>query len=222
MDYCYEEYSRAITGSGGAPALIPVAQNRDSLKSLFSRLDGLLLSGGPDVNPRHYSEAPGRGLGEVDDALDRMELAAARLASRMQLPVLAICRGIQVLTVALGGSLFQDIGEQVEAALNHLQKADKSTNTHRITISADSRLHEIVRSRRIWVNGKHHQAVQRPGAGLRVVALAEDGVVEAVEDPQHPFFIGVQWHPEGTWTADRYSRRLFAAFVAAASEARKT
>lgn len=217
MDYCYGEYSGAVTGSGGAPLLIPVAQNRDSLQSLMQRLDGILLSGGPDVNPRHYGEEPLPGLGEVDEELDRMELAAARLASRMRLPLLAICRGVQVLTVALGGSLFQDISKQVGTTLNHLQAADKSIPTHRIRISAGSRLHEIVKARRIWVNGRHHQSVKKPAAGMTAVAQAGDGVIEAVEDPQRPFVLGVQWHPEGTWATDRYSRRIFKAFVAAAA-----
>lgn len=216
MDYTYDEYSRAVTHCGGAPVLLPVALNQNTLATVLDRIDGLILSGGPDIHPRHYKEAPRAGLGEIDDGLDRMELAAAGMAYRMNKPILGICRGIQTLNVSLGGSLYQDIASQVEGAINHLQNAPKSVNTHIVNITPETRLAGIFKSKKIWVNGKHHQAVKVPATGLEVSATAEDGVVEAVEDPAKRFVVAVQWHPEGTWENDRFALKLFRAFVAAA------
>jgi putative glutamine amidotransferase len=216
MDYAYDEYSRAVSSHGGAPVLLPVAQNDETLATILQHIDGLILSGGPDIHPRHYGEPPIAQLGEIDDELDRMELAVARQAHRKDLPILAVCRGIQTLNVCLGGTLYQDILSQIDGAINHSQKADKSINTHRIKIASGSRLAGILNRKTLWVNSKHHQAVKVPARGLIVSAAAEDSVVEAVEDPSRKFVVGVQWHPEGTWKIDRNSGRLFSAFLNAA------
>jgi putative glutamine amidotransferase len=181
---------------------------------------GLILSGGPDVNPRRFGEEPLAGLGEVDEALDRMELMAVRLAIDKNLPVLGICRGIQVLNVALGGTLYQDIASQMPESLCHTPKADKAVNTHSVRIEPGNQLHKLVGQREIWVNGKHHQAVKDLASGLVATAHAKDGVVEAVELPGKRFVLGLQWHPEGTWREDLYSQKLFAAFVKAAKATR--
>ena len=218
MDYTFDEYSRAVLHSGGAPVLVPVAQDQITLGTLLKHLDGLILSGGPDINPRRYNEQPLKGLGEIDDELDRMELTIAREAHRLDLPLLAVCRGIQTLNVTLGGSLYQDIGLQVEGGINHNQKAAKSVNTHSVTILDGTRLAGILRKKKIWTNGKHHQAVKEPAKGLVISAVAADGVVEAVEDPSKRFVVGVQWHPEGTWKEDVNSKRLFKALVVAAGK----
>jgi putative glutamine amidotransferase len=216
MDYTFSDYSQAILHAGGAPVIVPAAQDQKSLGVILDAVKGLILSGGPDVNPRRFGEEPLAGLGEVDEALDRMELMAVRLAIDKNLPVLGICRGIQVLNVALGGTLYQDVASQVPEVLCHTPKADKAVNTHTVRIEAGSRLHRIIGKREIWVNGKHHQAIKDLAGGLVVTARAKDGVVEAVEHPRKRFAIGVQWHPEGTWRDDPSSQRLFAAFVQAA------
>lgn len=218
MDYTFNEYSQAIQHCGGAPVLIPVAQNRETLRTILDRLDGLLLSGRPDINPRHYGEEPLAGLGEIDEGLDLMELEIARFASQRDLPILAICRGIQVLNVSQGGTLYQDIPVQVKEGINHSQKADKGVNTHSISIETKTSLHRIFRKKEIWVNGKHHQAIKELAPGLIMSAKAKDGIVEAVEHPSKKFVLGVQWHPEGTWKEDPYSKKLFRAFVQAASQ----
>jgi putative glutamine amidotransferase len=216
MDYTYDEYSRAIHSCGGAPILIPVAQNRDSLGAILDRTDGLLLSGGPDINPKFYREEPILGLGEIDEALDRMELEATKMAFDRGIPIFAVCRGIQVLNVALGGTLYQDIGSQVQESINHTQKADKSINTHSIKIERKTVLYNLFRRKEIWVNGKHHQAIKDVAPSLNISAKANDGIIEAVEYPGKKFVLGVQWHPEGTWEVDPHSKRLFRAFVQAA------
>ena len=217
MDYTYEEYCEAVLSCGGAPVVIPVPQDADTFRTLFGRLDGLLLSGGPDINPRCYSEQPLAELGEIDDGLDRMELEAARLAFRKDLPILGICRGIQTLNVSQGGTLYQDIPTQVKDAIGHSQKADKSVLTHSIQIEDKTLLRNIFKRKEVWVNGKHHQAIRDLAPCFAVSARAQDGVIEAVEDRSKRFIIGVQWHPEGMWNHDIYSKRLFKAFVLAAS-----
>jgi len=220
MDYTFDEYSRAIQYSGGAPLLIPIAQNRDTLQTILDRLDGLLLSGGPDIHPRFYGEQPLPGLGEIDEDLDRMELEIAGVAFQRDLPILAICRGIQVLNVSRGGTLYQDIRSQVQESINHTQPADKGTNTHSISIEAKTFLHRIFKKKEIWVNGKHHQAIKDLAPGLIVSAKASDGIIEAVEHPEKKFVMGVQWHPEGTWRDDPFSKKLFRAFIQASLQNR--
>ena len=221
MDYTYEEYCQALRDCGGSPVIIPVPQNRETFRTIFDRVDGLLLSGGPDVNPKFYGEQPLGGLGEIDEGLDRMEIEAARMAFQKNLPILCICRGIQILNVSLGGTLYQDIQSQVKESISHTQKADKSILTHSIQIEGKSRLHGIFKRKEVWVNGKHHQAIKDLAPGLIISARAADGIIEAVEHPSKRFVMGVQWHPEGTWKNDLYSKRLFRAFVQAASSSGK-
>ena len=220
MEYTFADYSQAILDAGGAPVILPTAQDRRSLEAVLGAVKGLILSGGPDIHPRRYGEEPSAGLGEVDEALDRMELLAAGLAMERNLPLLGICRGIQVLNVALGGTLYQDIASQVPESICHTPKTDKAVNTHTVRLEAGSRLHRLFGRREIWVNGKHHQAVKDLAPGLTVAARARDGVVEAAEDPRRRFAVGVQWHPEGNWRDDPYSKKLFSAFVHAARSER--
>lgn len=216
MNYAFKEYCDSVLYFGAAPLLIPIEQNTGTLDSILQKLDGLLISGGPDLHPRYYKEEPQKDLGDIDEPADQMELAIAEKAVEKNIPVLAICRGIQVLNVAMDGSLYQDIPSQVEGSINHVQTAAKNVNTHEIVIEKNTRLHSIFRDDRIWVNGKHHQAIKRLATGLKTSARSLDGIIEAVEIPDKAFVLGVQWHPEGTWENDKHSRALFKAFVDAA------
>jgi putative glutamine amidotransferase len=216
MDYLLSDYSQAILQAGGAAVIVPVAQDRGSLATILDRVQGLVLSGGPDLHPRCYGEEPLGGLGEVDAALDEMELSIAQLALEKDLPLLGICRGIQVLNVALGGTLYQDIPSQVPAGICHTPHADKAVNTHTVQVEPGSMLNRILGEPEIWVNSQHHQALKAVARGLAVTARARDGIVEAVELPGRGFVAGVQWHPEGTWREDPFSQKLFGAFVNAA------
>jgi putative glutamine amidotransferase len=218
MDYTYDAYSRAILTCGGAPIIVPVAQDESSLACIVERLDGLVLTGGPDVHPRFYNEQPLSALGELDADLDVTELAITRKAIEADLPVLAICRGIQLLNVCFGGTLYQDISEQVEGSFNHIQKADKGTVTHTVRLEEGTLLHRLLGVETLWVNGRHHQALKDVAAALKVAAQSPDGIIESVEHPGRRFVLGVQWHPEGTWEKDPHSRRLFSAFVSAAQD----
>jgi putative glutamine amidotransferase len=218
MDYVFTEYSEAVLAAGGAPLIIPAAQNEESIQGLLSRVGGLILSGGPDVHPRFYGEQPIEGMGEIDEALDLMEIEVAKAAVAKDLPILAICRGIQVLNVSQGGSLYQDLRTQVPGSISHSQKADKAVLTHTVRVERETRLLTILGTDEIWVNSKHHQAIKAAAPGLAVSARATDGIIEAVEHPGRRFLLGVQWHPEGTWHHDACSRRLFEALIRAASD----
>lgn len=223
IDYTFEEYSKAIRHCGGSPVLIPIAQSRETLQTIVNRIAGLLLSGGPDIHPKFYGEPSLPELGEVDEDLDRMELEIAKMAFKEDLPILAICRGIQVLNVSRGGTLYQDIPTRVRNSINHLQTVDKTIPTHTVRIEGKTLLHGMMRTREIWVNGKHHQAIKNLAPDFVVSARANDGIIEAIEHPSSRFVIGVQWHPEGMWQNDIRSRKLFSAFVRATrNPSRKT
>jgi putative glutamine amidotransferase len=216
-------YTAALAACDAIPLAIPLDLPEPILRDIFERLDGLLLAGGVDVDPAHYGEARHPKLGEVDAARDATELALARWALAADLPILGICRGIQSLNVAAGGSLYQDIASQIPAALRHDYQVDKvgwEKLTQRVRLAEASHLGAIMgdgvlADGFVRTNSFHHQAVKTAGEGFIVVAAAEDGVIEAIEKPACRFAIGVQWHPEGMFRVDAPSRRLFETFVAA-------
>jgi len=180
-------------------------------------LDGLLLSGGGDMHPRYYGECPRAELRDVDCARDELELALTGAALAAGMPLLGICRGAQVLGVALGGGLIQDIPSERPGALVHRIEEESQTAWHWVGIAGDSRLSAIMGAGRVNVNSFHHQANGPLGEDARAVAWAEDGVVEAIDGAAHEFVLGVQWHPERMLDDDA-QRRLFEVFVAAARE----
>lgn len=197
-------YLRTLDAAGAIPVVLPPV-GTDHLAPLLDRLDGVCLSGGPDLDPAAYG-APERHaeLGPTEPSLDAFELSLVTLALRRGLPILAICRGSQALNVACGGTLHQHVD-------GHRQSAPATEATHPVEIAPRSRLHRVVRTRTLEVNSFHHQAVDQVGAGLRVVATAPDGTIEAIEGDG--FVVGVQWHAE-TMAAHL---PLFEALVTAAS-----
>jgi putative glutamine amidotransferase len=211
-----EDYIAAIVACGGAPVLIPVLEDAKALKAVLCTLHGLLLSGGPDVNPLLYGEEPLQALGQIDEELDRMEIRAIREAMDMDLPILGICRGIQVLNVALGGRLYQDIASQVRGAIKHRQEAAKRVKTHSVDIEPGTLLHKITGQEKLQVNSRHHQGVREPAPSLRACARASDGVVEGIEAADRRFVMGIQWHPDGLWSTDSAAKRILTAFIEAA------
>lgn len=209
-------YVHAIEQAGGLPVLIPPLTDEDALAAIYARLDGLLLSGGGDIDPAHYGQErlPACHAPEVER--DIAELALARRAVADQLPILGICRGQQLLNIALGGTLYQDITTALPAASQHdHHDRPRDERTHEIAIAPTSRLAHILGTTSHPVNSLHHQAIHQLGDGVRVVAQAEDGIIEAMELDGHPFALAVQFHPEELVASDEPSRRLFAAFVAA-------
>jgi putative glutamine amidotransferase len=210
-------YVDAVATAGGAPVLIPLSLNEGGLRAIYERLDGLLLAGGADVHPRHYGEAIHEKCGQIDEARDAVELTLTHWALDGGLPILAICRGIQVLNVAGGGSLYQDIASQSPDSLKHDYWPDYPRNllAHQVTVNGDSQLAAILGQSQVGVNSMHHQAVKDPAPRFKVVARATDGLIEAIEDQSHPFALGVQWHPEELME-DASMRRLFEEFVSVA------
>ena len=210
-------YFDALEGAGGTPLGISSSLAEPRLRELFELCDGLCLPGGPDVEPTLYGEETRADCAvEVDKDLDRAEILLARWALEADKPVLAICRGAQVLNVALGGTLWQDVGTQGATEHNHSQDGSRQELTHNIDVSRDSRLHAIAGAQRVDVNSMHHQALRDLGRDLVVTARAHDGLVEAVEHPGRRFVVGLQCHPEELYLERDWARRLFADFVAAA------
>jgi putative glutamine amidotransferase len=215
-------YLGAIAGAGGAPILVPLYLEENALQAIFERLDGLVLPGGVDVSPDVYGEAPHDKLGRVYEPLDRTELALTRWAVAVDCPVLAICRGIQVLNVALGGSLYQDIPSQLPDALEHDRFRSRGyppiDQAHDVNVEAGSRLAAALSATQVTTNSRHHQAIKVPASKLATVAYTSDGLIEGVEMPGARFIIGVQWHPENLVDKDPAMRCLFETFVEAARD----
>jgi putative glutamine amidotransferase len=211
-------YLKAIQGAGGLPVVIPPLPG-PAIEPLLEGLDGLCLSGGPDIHPSAYGREPHAELGPTWRDLDEAELAIARAADERGMPILAICRGAQALNVARGGTLFQHLPE-LGSPIEHRQRGIGPGPSHRIEIEAGSRLAEAVGSTSIEVNSFHHQAPAEIGRELRAVAHAPDGIIEGLEDPGPRWVIGVQWHAEAMAVADQpEDAALFRAFVEAAREA---
>lgn len=214
-------YFRSIEAAGGTPVVIPPRRKPDaSLISLIDRIDGLLLSGGADINPILMGEDPVPALHGINNERDAFELALTRLAYNRQVPMLGICRGIQVLAAALGGTVMQDIATAMphSTLVKHSQDADRGVATHFVTAEADSVVGRLLGTR-FAVNSFHHQAVGEPGPHFRVTACSADGVVEAIESTDMKSIIGVQWHPECFWPeGDSCMMPLFEHFVANATQ----
>lgn len=212
--YVNSTYLNAIQQAGGVPLPLPPQLSSRSWKRLAAGLDGLLLTGGGDIDPALFGEAPQPTLYDVAPIRDTFEANAARWALEHRLPLLCICRGVQVLNVALGGSLYQDVGTDPGTTLPHSQKEPRDQPTHKIRIAPGSRLAEVVGADEVEVNSMHHQALKSLGRGLAAVAWAPDQLVEGVEMPEQPgFVLGVQWHPEELIGHSEAARRLFAALV---------
>jgi putative glutamine amidotransferase len=212
-------YVRAIEAAGGVPIVMPPLA-MTGVPALLARLDGLLLSGGPDLAPAAYDQRPHAQLGSTEPGLDAFEYAVVREAQELELPMLGICRGAQALNVARGGTLHQHLPDVVGDGIVHRQPEVGRCPTHEVEVRARTRLAEIVGPGQVRVNSFHHQAVDRLGTGLRVCAVAPDGTIEAIEDPAKPFVVGVQWHAE-TLVDHPEQRALFEHLVAAAAGERR-
>ncbi len=202
-------YTRAVELAGGAPVAIPLQLGEETLRDIFLHLDGLLLAGGVDVHPSEFGEEVAPYCGDIDRARDLVELQMLRWAIDQKLPVLGICRGSQMLNVAAGGTLYQDIGAQVDHALRHehIKGEPYNRRTHHIEVAAQSRLARALGATRIDVNSLHHQSIKQVAPGFRVVARAPDGIVEGIESLNGHFALGVQFHPE--WLIDDDARMMY-------------
>ena len=211
-----QDYVRSVEDGGGLPFILAPGRPEDA-PALLDRLTGLVLSGGSDVDPALYGKAPHPKLGKVVRERDDFELALAREALRRDMPVLAICRGHQVLNVATGGTLIQDIPSEVTGGVEHDPRRERWERAHLVDIAEGTRLREILGRGTVSVNSFHHQAIQALGAGLVTSARSSgDQLIEGVEMPGRRFVVGVQWHPESFWNQPEGFQSLFRALGEAA------
>ncbi len=212
-------YLQAIQEVGGVPLVLPLVVGRAQQTFLLQRLDGLLVTGsGSDLAPQFYGESQQYPFQQMSDERARLELGLSKLAFEHQVPTLGICGGMQSMNVALGGTLIQDIPAQIPTKIQHLQKNSAENTVHPIHIEPKTLLRRIIKKSSIRVNSSHHQSVKTIPSLFGVNALAPDGVIEGIEAASHPFWLGVQWHPEFLYRKDALQKRLFSAFIKAARQ----
>lgn len=209
-------YVQAVVQTGAVPLLLPICANPSLWRQMLAGVDALLLSGGGDPDAVWYGQEAEPAQGYVQPARDSMEMYLARYALRHKIPVLGICRGAQLLAIAAGGTLWQDLTKVQR--IQHEQRAPRMYAIHQVYVKPGSLLYRLTRKKKFRVNSLHHQAIRKPGTGCKVSAVAADGIIEAVEFPSHPFALGVQWHPEWLCRHDRTAAVLFTALRKAASE----
>lgn len=216
----YRPLMDVLCQCGALAVLLPTVDDEALLADTVDSLDGVVFSGGGDVDPLRFGEMQLPACGAISPVRDAYELALARLlAERQDIPVLGICRGFQVMNIALGGDVYQDLPSQYEGELiAHRQKQPEQYPSHPVRLEPASRLAAMTGETSLLVNSLHHQAVRRLGARWQASACAPDGVIEAAEMQDHPFFIGLQWHPERMWRSDRASMAIFQAFTAACAQ----
>ncbi len=208
-----KSYSQAIISAGGLPVILPVISDETIIKEYIKEIDGLLLTGGADPDPLIYGENPLPYTGYINPIRDSFELEIFKYAFQEKLSILGICKGIQIINIAMGGTLYQDLDSQREGVIKHNQEAPSWYPTHSVNIEADSYLNQIVKQERIKVNSIHHQSIKDVSSKFLVSAKAEDGVIEAIEIRKKRFVMGVQWHPETMWKNSQENFNIFKEFV---------
>jgi putative glutamine amidotransferase len=215
--YLGRDYCEAIEGLGGIPTHISLIPNRGYIRECLQNFDGILLPGSDtDVDPHRFGEEPHPKLGKNIFEKDETDALVLAEAEKLNLPILAICYGMQALNVYRGGTLFQDIPSQIPDSLRHQQGIPLARNSHSIDILENSTLSRLItpKNYQIRVNSHHHQSVKEVGKGLQATAWAKDGVIECIEDTdEKKFILGVQWHPELSWQTDDLSRKIFETFI---------
>lgn len=208
-----QTYIDAVGKNGGTPVILPCTLEEEAYICYGRQCDGFLFCGGDDVTPLLFGEELMTGQGATDYRTDQFHINLMKYLLSLKLPILAICRGMQILNIALGGTIYQDISLRWPASLNHMQlSSDRSDPCHRITVLKDSILSNIFNENEN-VNSFHHQCIRMVGKELKISAVASDGIIEAVESDQLPFAVGIQWHPECMWNTSRSMRELFSIFI---------
>ena len=214
-----DRYCRAVEGAGAVALILPATSSKFAIARFLDLSDGLLISGGDfDIHPSFYGEKPIRGLGVIKQGRTEFELDLTAAMLKRDLPILGLCGGAQAINVAMGGTLYQDIPRQLPKADNHQQSDKKRSGGHRIHVRESTKLREILHRGSVEVNTTHHQAIKRPGTGLIVNAIAEDGLIEGIESVRHSFVMGLQWHPEALSGKPEHRRRIFKSFVLACKQ----
>lgn len=209
---------KALTDSGAIPLMLPIAEEDELIDDYLKIVDGLYFSGGNDINPLIFGEDPIKEIGEIDYSRDEFEIKLFKKAAAKNMPILGICRGEQVINVASGGSLYQDIYIQREGTKGHSPKFSSGGYAHhRVKIMKDSKIYDILKVEEINVNSFHHQAVKKLAEGFKITSVSEDGIIEAIESLNHSFLVGIQWHPEIMFERYPVFLKIFEALVNAAS-----
>ena len=210
-----QDYVNAVIRAGAAPMLLPLVEDENAQIALLARVDGLLLSGGPDIDPKLYGEEIIPQCGEISAQRDTVEISLFLKALERDMPVLGVCRGIQVMNVALGGTLYQDIETQLDGAIRHPCYDVPRDKVHEVTVIEDSLLYRMCGLKRFSVNSRHHQGIKRLGHGLVATAYSRDGLIEAVDYPKEQFVTAIQWHPESLGDRFPEAQAIFNAFAEA-------
>ena len=206
-------YSSAIERSGGLPVIIPYTEDEKSLSEYIKVCDGFLFSGGCDIEPARFGEETKDTCGNIQKNRDSLEFSVFKKAFEAKKPIVGICRGIQVINVALGGTLYQDIPSELPSEIPHRQSGPKNLPSHEVKILSDTPLMELIGKERMTANSFHHQAIKALGEGLEVMALADDGIIEAVFYNGKNYILGYQWHPERLCDTNEDNKTLFDNFI---------
>lgn len=207
-EYVNKDYIQAVEKAGGIPISLPVVNDEEDIKSQIRLCDGIILAGGPDINPLLYNDEPHTKLSYVFTEVDEYQIKLAEISLDKDLPILGICRGHQLLNVVCGGTLYQDLSEISSGTLKHVQDAARYEYSHKIKTKPKSIIGSLLGNEAL-VNSFHHQCIKEPGKGLEVTATASDGVIEGVEMKNKKFAVGVQWHPEGMVERDEHMLGIF-------------
>ncbi|WP_017380238.1 gamma-glutamyl-gamma-aminobutyrate hydrolase family protein [Paenisporosarcina sp. TG-14] len=212
-------YPNAITQAGGIPLLIPLIPGED-LEAMCEQIDALFVTGGEDIDPAYYDQVPHVDLGKIAPRIDAMEYALIQKILELDKPYIGVCRGLHMLNVATGGTLYQSIHSQrEEPVMQHKQQAERTHRSHPIEVEKDSRMYKILKEDKFKVNSYHHQACNEVKSPLKIVARAADGIIEGVESTEHSFVFAFQWHPEEfAQIDDEPSKRLFKSYIDAAKK----
>ena len=207
------DYVNAIERVNGIPIIIPITSNLEYLDIYINLCNGFLFTGGIDINPYFYNENPKKNLGEFNTDFDLFQITLMQKVIVSKKPFLAICRGMQILNVSCGGTLYQDISEFPNKTLQHYQKIKKSDPFHLIKINTNSTLFNIF-GKELYVNSFHHQCIKKLGTNLKISAIAPDNIIEAIELENYNFGVGVQWHPEMLFTSSEKVKPIFSTLIA--------
>ena len=221
-----QRYILTLTAAGAIPWMIPlVGDDEETLRGIYDELDGVFLPGGADIDPDSYNEERHPLCDRTDTARDQVELIMTRWAMQDRKPVLGVCRGVQIINLAAGGTLYQDLADQYEGSIKHDYfpfggRYSRDHLAHEVEVAQNTRLAEIIGHGTVQVNSMHHQGIRELGGCLIATAIAPDGLIEATESTNGSFLVGVQWHPEALTDVDQRMRRLFDSFVEASGEYR--
>ena len=213
-----KSYIEAIEEAGGIPLLLPYTQNIDTLSAFIDACDGVYITGGIDIDPKRYGEIKQPWCKDTQDNRDVFDISIFALAKESNKPIMGICRGAQLINVALGGTLYQDIPTEFQTSIQHVQKEPRFEHSHHVNIVPDTPLFDLLCKERIKANSFHHQAIKKLGDGLLPMATADDGIIEAIYEPGYKYLRAYQWHPERICKEDENQQKIFKDFILACKE----